>query len=82
MDKKVLSILLCLVLLFSLSVFVFAANRQNSPVNTVTDFSQNTGCEDCNGEPLQKQFRAMTQRELLLGENGFFRRQMRQSFGS
>lgn len=82
MDKKFLSILLCLVLLFSLSAFVFAANRQNSPVNTATEFSQNTSCEDCGGEPQQRQFRAMTQRELLLGENGFFRRQMQQKFGS
>jgi len=82
MKKKILILGLGLLLIAVMSFVAIAGPNQNTPVNTATNYSAATGCDDCSGEPVLLQLRQQVERELLLGEQGFMRLRQQQRFGN
>ncbi len=79
--KAVIFLVLFLVMLLTVSVFVMAAQNRHEPVRTQTQYCAGPNCDQCEGEPLKREFRSQVERELFMGENGGARRLHRQRFG-
>ena len=72
--KKLLIPVLALVLILAMgSIISVSANNSpanNSEQNQRIERGPGTNCDDCNGEPEQRQIREEEERELEEGENG------------